>query len=152
MIVDASKIEAIAERVVKSEGMTLIAVEVKGGRQNALLRVYIDKPGGVTHADCQMVSEQMSAMLDVEDLFPGSYLLEVSSPGLTRKLVKPAEFAHFAGRRARLVLRDPMNGQKVYEGKLAGLDGSQVRLELGQGRMAEFEIANISKAQLLAEF
>jgi ribosome maturation factor RimP len=152
MAADLGKIEEIAERVAQWEGMTLIDVEVKGGEQNSLLRVYIDKPGGVTHADCQLVSEQMSAILDVEDLFPGRYLLEVSSPGLTRKLVKPAEYGHFAGRRARLVLRDPVAGQKVFEGKLGGLDGERVRLEMGEGRVAEFDLSNISKAQLVAEF
>jgi len=70
--------------VAVGEGLTLIDVELKGGRSNPLLRVYIDKPGGVTHADCALVSEQMSAILDVEDPFPGSYMLEVSSPGLDR--------------------------------------------------------------------
>ncbi len=152
MAVDTEKIQAIAERVVSWEGMTLIDIEVKGGGQNTLLRVYIDKPGGVTHADCQLVSEQISAILDVEDLFPASYLLEVSSPGLTRKLVKPAEYVHFAGRRARVALRDAVDGQKVFEGRLAGLEEGRVRLQLGDGQVAEFELANVSKAQLMAEF
>src|SRR5579859_6850209 len=103
MIVDLGKIEAIAERVAVGEGLTLVDVELKGGRSNPLLRVYIDKPGGVSHADCALVSEQMSAILDVEDPFPGSYLLEVSSPGLDRKLAKPREYRYFTGRRARIV-------------------------------------------------
>ena len=152
MAVDVEKIRAIAERVAASEGLALVDVEVKGGSANPLLRVYIDKAGGVSHADCQNVSEQMSAILDVEDLFPGSYLLEVSSPGLDRKLVKESDFTHFAGRKARLVLREPWGERKVLEGRLAGFDGGRVRFDLGEEGTAEFELANISKAQLLVEF
>lgn len=152
MAVELELIRTIAERVVKSEGLVLVDVELKGGLKNPLLRIYIDKPGGVTHADCQLISEQMSAILDVEDPFPGSYLLEVSSPGLDRKLVKPSEFLHFVGRRARLVLREPVGKQKVLEGYLAGFDEGRVRLDLGESGVAEFELSNISKAQLVADF
>ena len=151
MIVDLEQIEAIAERVAGGEGLTLIDVELKGGRSNALLRVYIDKPGGVSHADCALVSEQMSAILDVEDIFPGSYVLEVSSPGLDRKLVKPREYQYFTGRRARVVLREPVGEQKVFEGRLEGLDEGRVRMGLEGERIVELELANISKARLLPE-
>lgn len=151
MAVDLEKIRAIAERVVTSEGLTLVDVELKGGRVNPLLRVYIDKPEGVSHAHCQLVSEQLSAILDVEDLFRASYVLEVSSPGLDRKLVKPRDFEHFAGRRARLVLREAIGQQKVVEGRLAGFEDGRVRMDLGEGGMAEFELANISKARLIVE-
>jgi len=151
MAVDLEKIRAIAERVVTSEGLTLVDVELKGGRVNPLLRVYIDKPEGVSHAHCQLVSEQLSAILDVEDPFPASYLLEVSSPGLDRKLVKPRDFEHFAGRRARLVLREAIGQQKVVEGRLAGFEDGRVRMDLAEGGMAEFELADISKARLIVE-
>ena len=151
MVVDLEKIRAIAERVVTSEGLTLVDVELKGGRVNPLLRVYIDKPEGVSHAHCQLVSEQLSAILDVEDPFPASYVLEVSSPGLDRKLVKPRDFEYFAGRRARLVLREAIGQQKVVEGRLAGFEGGRVRMDLAEGGMAEFELANISKARLIVE-
>jgi len=151
MVVDLEKIRAIAERVVTSEGLTLVDVELKGGRVNPLLRVYIDKPEGVSHAHCQLVSEQLSAILDVEDPFPASFVLEVSSPGLDRKLVKPRDFEYFAGRRARLVLREAIGQQKVVEGRLAGFEGGRVRMDLAEGGMAEFELANISKARLIVE-
>ena len=85
-MVDLEKIREMAERVATSEGLHLVDVELKGGNSNQLLRVYIDKPGGVSHADCALVSEQLSAMLDVEELFPGRYVLEVSSPGWTGSL------------------------------------------------------------------
>lgn len=151
MIVDLEQIEAVAERVAGGEGLTLIDVELKGGSSNALLRVYIDKPGGVSHADCALVSEQMSAILDVEDLFPGSYVLEVSSPGLDRKLVKPREYQYFSGRRARVVLREPVGEQKVFEGRLDGLHEGRVRMGLDDERVVELELSNISKARLLPE-
>ncbi|HET7212018.1 MAG TPA: ribosome maturation factor RimP [Terriglobia bacterium] len=151
MIVDLEKIEAIAERVAVGEGLTLIDVELKGGRSNPLLRVYIDKPGGVSHVDCSLVSEQMSAILDVEDPFPGSYVLEVSSPGLDRKLVKPREYQYFTGRRVRIALTEPVEGQKVFEGRLAGFDQGRVRLGLDDDKIAEFELSSISKARLLPE-
>lgn len=151
MIVDLEKIEAIAERVAVGEGLALIDVELKGGRSNPLLRVYIDKPGGVSHADCALVSEQMSAILDVEDPFPGRYVLEVSSPGLDRKLVKPREYQYFTGRRARIVLREPLEEKKVLEGTLAGFDEGRVKMGLENERIVELDLSNISKARLLPE-
>jgi ribosome maturation factor RimP len=150
MVVDVEMIRAMAERVARSEGLYLVDVELKGGRSNPLLRVYIDKTGGVSHADCQLVSEQLSAMLDVEDPFPGSYTLEVSSPGLDRELRKPSDFEHFAGRRARLVLREPVNGQSVVEGRLAGWDAGRVLIDTGEERR-EFELSGLSKAKLVVE-
>jgi len=150
-VVDLEKIRTMAERVSSSEGLALVDVELKGGQTNALLRIYIDKPGGISHADCQLVSEQMSALLDVEDLIPGSYTLEVSSPGLDRKLTKPSDYVHFAGRRARLVLREPMGSEKVVEGRLAGFEAGRVRLDLGEGGLKELELSNIQKARLVVE-
>lgn len=129
----------------------LIDIELKGPRMNPLLRIYIDKPQGVTHADCAIVSEQLSAMLDVEDPFPGRYLLEVSSPGLDRRLVKPSDYVHFMGRQARLVLREPVDEQRVFEGRLAGFEAGRVRLDVGEGGMKELEFNNISKAKLVVE-
>lgn len=152
MAVDLDKIRAIAERVAVSEGLALVDVELKGGRSNPLLRIYIDKHEGVSHADCQLVSEQMSAILDVEDPFPGRYVLEVSSPGLDRKLVKPNDFVHFAGRRARLVLREPVDEEKVFEGCLAGFEAGRVRIEIEGRGVAELDLANIAKAKLVVEF
>jgi ribosome maturation factor RimP len=152
MAVDVEKIREMAGRVVVSEGLTLVDVELKGGRTNQLLRIYIDKPEGVSHGDCQVVSEQMSALLDVEDPFPGRYTLEVSSPGLERKLEKARDYEYFAGRKARLILREPMNdGNKVLEGRLAGFEAGRVRLDLGGGQIRELELSNIAKARLVLE-
>jgi ribosome maturation factor RimP len=151
MAADLEHILEIAERVAASEGLALIDVELKGGHSNPLLRIYIDKPQGVSHADCALVSEQVSAILDVEDPFPASYTLEVSSPGLDRALTKPNHYEHFSGRRARLVLREPVGEQRVFEGRLAGFEAGKVRLDLGEGGLMELEIANILKARLVVE-
>ena len=150
-MVDLDKIRRMAERVVASEAMRLVDVEVKGGNSNGLLRVFIDKPGGVSHADCVLVSEQLSTMLDVEDLFPGRYVLEVSSPGLDRKLTKPDDYTYFAGRRARLVLKEAVGKQKVLEGRLAGFENGRVRLDLGEQGLEELDLANIRRAHLVVE-
>jgi len=149
--VDLEKITEMAERVAVSEGLTLVDVELKGSGGSRLLRVYIDKPQGISHADCELVSEQLSAILDVEDPFPGSYTLEVSSPGLDRRLVKPSDFAHFAGRKARVVVREPVDDQKVLEGRLAGFEAGRVRLDLGDAGLKELELSNIQKARLVVE-
>ena len=151
MQADLEKITEMARRVAVSEGLSLVDVELKGGGGTRLLRVYIDKPGGVSHADCELVSEQLSAMLDVEDPFPGRYTLEVSSPGLDRQLVKPSEFEYFTGRKARVVVREPVNDQKVLEGRLAGFENGRVRLDQGEQGLQEFDLANIRKAQLVVE-
>jgi ribosome maturation factor RimP len=155
MAIDLRKLSAMAERVASSEGLYVVDVELKGGASNALLRVFIDKQGGVSHADCQLVSEQLSAMLDVEDPFPGRYTLEVSSPGLNRELRKPGDYEHFVGRRARLILRAPAEARKagpmIVEGRLAGLEAGRVRLNVGEAETREFELSEISKAKLLIE-
>jgi ribosome maturation factor RimP len=150
-MVDVEALRSMAERVASSEGLYLVDVELKGGRSNPLVRVYIDKAGGITHADCQTVSEQLGVMLDVEDPFPGSYTLEVSSPGLDRELRKASDYQHFAGRRARVILREPVNGQTVLEGRLAGFESGRVRLDLGAEGIREFELGAISRTKLLLD-
>lgn len=149
MSADLDKIRRITERIVSSEGLALVDVELKGNRSSQILRVFIDKAGGVTHADCQLISEQLSAILDVEDPIPGRYVLEISSPGLDRQLVKPSEFVHFAGRRARIALREPVAAQRVFEGRLAGFEAGRVRLVVDDHGVTEFELSNISKAKLV---
>ena len=151
LMVDLETIREMAERVATSEGLHLVDVELKGGNSNQLLRVFIDKPGGVSHADCALVSEQLSAMLDVEDIFPGRYVLEVSSPGLDRKLTRPSDYTYFVGRRARVVLKEAADEQRVLEGRLAGFENGRVRLDLGERGVQDLDLNNIRKAQLVVE-
>ena len=150
-MVDLEIIREMAKRVAMSEGLHVVDVELKGGNSNQLLRVFIDKPGGVSHADCALVSEQLSAMLDVEDIFSGRYVLEVSSPGLDRKLTRPSDYTYFVGRRARVVLKEATGEQRVLEGRLAGFENGRVRLDLGERGLQELDLNNIRKAQLVVE-
>ena len=142
----------------RSEGLEVFDVEWKVGKQR-LLRVYLDRlPGpanpenlGVTHADCQRVSEQLSVILDVEDLVPGpSYILEMSSPGMDRKLIKPADYERFVGRLAKIWLEEPVEKQKYLEGRLAGYADGNVKLKL-KDREIEIPYAGIRKANLVVE-
>lgn len=125
-----SQIEAIAGRVGQSAGIEIVSVELKGGGQNRFLRISIDKPEGVTHADCERVSQEVGTILDVEDVVPGHYTLEVSSPGVERKLSKPGDFERFRGKKAHIVLKEPVENQKVWDGTLSGLEAGCVVLEL----------------------
>lgn len=148
---DVQKIREAAERVAQSEALEVVDVEWKMGKQR-FLRVYIDKPGGVSHSDCEAMSKQLSVLLDVEDLVPGSrYILEVSSPGLDRKLLKPADYQRFVGRLARISLEQPVENAKFFEGRLLGFADGIVQIEV-QGRRVELPFAAIRKAQLVVEF
>jgi ribosome maturation factor RimP len=149
---ELERIREAAERVAQSLGLEVVDVEWKVGRDR-FLRVYIDKPAGVSHKDCEAVSNQLSVLLDVEDLIPGQqhYILEVSSPGLDRKLTKPAEFERFAGRLARISTIEPVENQKFFEGRLAGVAGGKVQIEV-QGRVIAVPMEGIRKANLVVEF
>jgi ribosome maturation factor RimP len=145
------KIRAAAERVATSEGMEVVEVEWKIGRQR-FLRVTIDKPDGVGHLDCERVSNQLSVLLDVEELVPGgSYILEVSSPGLDRKLLKESDYQRFAGRKAKVWLSEPVENSHYWEGRLGGVEEGVVKLEV-KDRVMLLPYAGIRKAQLVVEF
>jgi ribosome maturation factor RimP len=149
----ASKIEEIAQRVAESEGLEIVEVEVKGGGVQRLVRIAIDKPAGVTHADCELVSHQVGTILDVEDVVPGGrYTLEVSSPGLERKLFKPQDFQRFQGKKAKISLRDPVEGRRYWEGTLAGFAEGSVALETEPGTTRTFPLEQIQKANLKFEW
>src|SRR5271154_214886 len=155
---DLDKIREAAERVARSEGLEVFDVEWKIGKQR-LLRVYLDRlPGagnpeglGVTHSDCQRVSEQLSVILDVEDLVPGpSYILEVSSPGLDRKLTKPEDYERLVGRRAKIWLHEALDNQKFLEARLAGYSEGFVKLAV-KDREVVVPYGAIQKANLVVE-
>lgn len=165
-IMDLEKIREAAERVARSVGMEVVDVEWKVGKER-FLRVYIDKPegpanpsgAGINHRDCEVVSQQLSVILDVEDLVPGPrYTLEISSPGLDRKLYKPADYQRFVGRLARVSLNEgiavalgaPTN-QKFFEGRLAGYANGMVQIDVN-GRVIALPFADIRKAHLVVEF
>ena len=148
-----AKVSQIAERVGGSEGIEIVDVELLGAGRGRVLRVYIDRPQGVTHGDCEFISQQVGTILDVEDVIPGdSYTLEVSSPGLERKLSKPRDFERFVGQKAKIELREPVENQRRWEGKLAGISEGVVALEPSPGRRIHFPLAQVKKANLKFEW
>ena len=146
-----ARIREIAERIASSEGLEVVDIECRGDTRNGVVRIFIDKPDGVTHGDCELVSRQVSAFLDVEDLVPGHYRLEVSSPGLDRKLRTPADYERFAGRKARIELRRPYEGRKQFTGRLRGYEQDLVAMEVGDESVLKVRLDDIAQAQLVVE-
>ena len=164
MAADLNTIREIAGRVATVHGVEVVDVEMRGGGKARTLRITIDKPEGVTHEDCAQVSREVSVILDVEDAVPGAaYTLEVSSPGLDRKLVKPEDYRRFTGNRLKLMTREPVNGNRHFEGRLQGFQEGRLTLETisGKGKpkpghahpgqKVEIELANVEKANLVPE-
>jgi ribosome maturation factor RimP len=171
MAFDIDRVREIVSRVALSCGLEVVDVEFRGGGKSRMLRITIDKPGanasdaplGVSHEDCARVSREASTILDVEDVIPGgSYVLEVSSPGLDRKLCRPADYERFTGSRLKLTTRQPIAGNRYFEGRLESfaqglltLDLSAARRKhrpgLGETQKVEIELANVEKANLVPE-
>lgn len=146
-----SKVAEIANRVGASAGIEIADVELLGGvgSGSRLVRIYIDKPDGVTHSDCELISDQVGAILDAEDVIPGSgYHLEVSSPGVERRLKTPRDFERFAGQSAVVQLRTPVDDRKKWEGVLAGISGNVIRLEASPGKLIQFPLDDVVRANL----
>ena len=148
MGVEWDRIRRLIEQVVEGQGYELVEAEYKGAGKGAVLRIFIDKLDGITHRDCELVTEQVGTVLDVEDLIPFSYTLEVSSPGLDRKLVKQSDYVRFEGKLARVQTRIPLNHQKVFRGRLRGFHDGKVRLELPNENLLEIPLDVIHEARL----
>src|SRR6185369_5848075 len=155
------KVAEIAERVAKSYGLEVVEVELKGSGKGRFLRVFIDKAEGVSHEDCANVSRELSTILDVEDAVPGAaYTLEVSSPGLDRKLLKPADWTRFQGSLVKLSTFDAINNNRHFEGRLTKLEGDNMttattethskkkQKQQGTGEVV-IDFKNIEKANLV---
>jgi len=145
-------IETLVRGVVEPMGYELVGVELTSGpRGGELLRVYIDREGGILLDDCATVSHQLSGVLDVEDPIRGEYALEVSSPGLARPLFELAHFARFAGSQVKLKLGAPLDGQRNFKGVLAGVEGDEVLLQV-DGELLRIDFGQIDSAKLVPEF
>jgi len=153
------RVRDAAARVAGSYGLEIFDVQLRREASGMVLRVRIDRPGpaattdeSVSVEDCANVSRELSAILDVEDLVPTAYTLEVSSPGLDRPLRGADDYRRFAGRRAKLVVREAIDGQGFFRGRLGGIDGGDVILEAEDGRTRRVPIGAISRANLEVEF
>lgn len=144
------RIEALIEPPVTAMGYELVGVEYAPLGHGGVLRVYIDKPGGVTLDDCERVSHQVSGVLDVEDPIHSRYDLEVSSPGVERPLFRAQHYTRFAGSRVRIRTFAPIEGQRNFSGVLQGMSGDEVLLEQ-DGRTVHMALSNIAKAHLAPE-
>ncbi|HXG27281.1 MAG TPA: ribosome maturation factor RimP [Nevskiales bacterium] len=144
------RVQALLEPLVEGLGYELVCLELHGSGAHALLRLYIDAPQGIGLDDCERVSREVSAALDVADPISGSYRLEVSSPGLDRPLAKPEHFRRFAGRQAKLQLRAPLNGRRRFAGRLLGLEQDEVVIEV-DGSPWRLPLQQVEKARLVPE-
>jgi ribosome maturation factor RimP len=195
MALDVERVREIAERVAASSGLEIVEIEFLGGGKARMLRVFLDKPAagipvrtdsagtdlteidplaslteglsqGVTHEDCASFSREFGTILDVEDVMPGSYTLEVSSPGLDRRLIKAADFTRFMGSRVKLSTRQPVgaSNNRHFEGRLESFKDGRLALDLSvashksrkkmgaaAGEKIEIEFANVEKANLVPE-
>ena len=182
---DTEKVREIAERVAVSMGLEVVDVEFRGGagKQGRVLRITIDRPDapatggeagiGVTHEDCANLSREVSTILDVEDVVPGGeYVLEVSSPGLDRRLSRAKDFERFVGSRVKLMTREPIGvtekskGNRHFEGRLEGFSSGRLVVDVAvpkagrklkpghkapEPQRIEIELSNVERANLVPE-
>jgi len=146
------RIRERAEAIAASEGVELVDLHYHREGPGWVLRLFIDKPGGVTHTDCQEISQQLGAQVEVEDLVPHRFTLEVSSPGLDRPLLKEADYNRFAGRSVRITTDRPLEGRRRFHGRLEGLTDGQVLLTTDEGERVEFPLERVASARLEIEF
>jgi ribosome maturation factor RimP len=141
------KIQQLLEPILVSLGLTLWDLDFKKEGPQWLLRIYIERePGGVTLGDCETVSRDLGIALDVEDLIPHAYTLEVSSPGLDRSLTRPEHYFKCVGNQIRIKTYQLINGEKVFRGKLISLEGNTVALETDKGDVLRIPREDIAKA------
>jgi len=144
----ADRVVEIAEQAAIDHGVELVHVEIAGPDGHPIVRVFIDKPGGVTHQDCSGVSTQMGTVMDVEDFIHSAYTLEVSSPGLERGLYKPADYERFAGSPAKIKMRTAVNSQRNFRGRIVGISDGLVIFEDRTSGRVQLPFDAIAKANL----
>jgi ribosome maturation factor RimP len=153
-------VRTITGRVAAARGLEVFDVQYRRESGGMVLRIQLDRPGPAATADdsvsvddCAAVSRELSTILDVEEVVPGAYVLEVSSPGLDRPLRHADDFRRFAGRLAKIVMREPVDGQSFFRGRLEGVEGDAVVIDAGDdGRRHTVPLAAITRAHLEVEF
>lgn len=146
-----ASVRDIASRIAGSTGLELVLVELLRGGGRSTLRLTIDRAGGVTLDDCAEFSRRVGAVLDAEDPVAGPYNLEVSSPGLDRRLVGAADFERFQGRSVRITLNSPVAGRHNFQGVLAGLEGGEILLQVERGEILRLKVSSVQRAHLIPQ-
>jgi len=151
------QVRSIALPILDSIGVELVDLEFRKEGSGMVLRLFIDKPGGILLDDCSAVSRELSELLDVEEIVPGYYSLEVSSPGLNRPLAKPADYARYAGKLVKvrtyeMVADDAGNRRKTFLGQLVELKDGIIHMRLKEGQSAAIPFDKVAKANLEFEF
>ena len=147
-----ARVREIATRVAESSGLTLEFVEIgrTGGRR--IVKLTIDRESGVNLDDCADFSRRVGAYLEAEDPIPGAYSLEVSSPGLDRRLVRASDYERFRGQNAKVTLGTPLDGRRHFKGRLAGLEGQEILMEIEEGRVVRLPLESVEMARLVPTF
>ena len=147
------KIWEIADRVARAADLEIADIEFLGGGKHRVLRIYVDKEGGVTHTDCETVSTGVEAVLDAEELIPGGeYTLEVSSPGVERKLIRPRDFEKSVGKKVKVVLLEPLSNSSTWIGVLQAFAENVLTVETADGKTAQIPLDSVKKANLKFEW
>jgi ribosome maturation factor RimP len=144
----SEQIRAVAVRITEENSLEFVHSEVLGSKRNPVVRIYIDKPGGVTHQDCSTVSRQIEAVLDAEDYVGSAYVLEVSSPGLERDLYNLKDFEKFSGNLARVKTVEPIDGQKNFRGRILKVEGEEIIFADKTRGEVRFPYSAVAKANL----
>jgi ribosome maturation factor RimP len=155
----SEQIRAIAERVAAARGLVIWDIQSRREASGYVIRVFIDRPGpsatpeeSISIEDCEQVNRELSTILDVEEPLAFAYTLEVSSPGLDRPLRDLDDYRRFAGRFSKIVVSEPVDNQKAFEGHLRGVEGDEVLLEAPNGRMHRLPYRLVTRGRLEVEF
>lgn len=145
------RLTQLLQPLVEDLGYEFVGLEHSSNPKNPSLVIYIDRPGGIAVEDCERVSREVAAVLDVEDPIPGHYDLEVSSPGLDRPLFTLEQFERFSGEVAQVSLFAPLDGRRKFKGEILGIQDGKVRLDQ-DGTQVELDMGNIAKARLVPDY
>ena len=148
MALKLDHVRKLVEEVTTAGGYDLVDVELGGSGRERALRIFIDQESGISHEDCEGVSRQLGTILDVEDVLPFAYTLEVSSPGLDRKLTRPEDFSRFEGHLVKVRTTMPVDNQKVFRGRIVGFDNGKIQLTLTPDQPVEIPLDAVQEARL----
>ena len=143
-----TRIRGIAQKVADDRQVELVHVEIAGTKRDSVVRIYIDKPEGVTLDDCSLFSRDVEGVLDLDDIIPSRYVLEVSSPGIERELYSLEDFRRFEGRLAKVKTKSEIEGQKTFVGLITAIDGETITVEDRSLGSVSFSYADVAKANL----